>query len=159
MSPSSGTALKSTEPVLEFRTEAKMQMVVSCERPLDMWNMSGRVAQNVQKKPELGKTLKIGYYKEGMVMLGNQAAVLKGAQHPNAAMLMIEFMLSKEGTDVLVLGEGVYSFMKDYKLPAAAEAFMLDISKHKLLGMKEWTGADAQKDFKAVRDDWQKVFQ
>ena len=35
-------------------------------------------------------------------MLGNQAAVIKGAPHPNAAKLLIEFMLSKEGTDVFV---------------------------------------------------------
>lgn len=151
--------LKGQDPVIEFRTEAKMQMVVSCERPLDMFNTSGRIAQNVAKKPELAKALKIGAYKEGQVMLGNQAAVMKGAPHPNAGQLFVEFMLTKEGTDILVEHEGLYSFMKNYQPPAKIAPLLLDLEKTKLVGMKEWTGAEAQKDFKTVRDEWSKVFQ
>jgi ABC-type Fe3+ transport system substrate-binding protein len=149
--------LKATDPVVEFRTEPKMQMVISCQRPLDMWNLSGRVYQNVIKKPDLAKILKIGYYKEGQVMLGNQAAVLKGAPHPNAGQLLVEFLLSKEGTDVFVEGEAVYSFRKGYKPPAAAKPYLLDINEHKLLGLKDWVAA--QKEFKAVRANWQALFQ
>ena len=51
--------LKATKPLIEFRTEPKMQLVISCERPLDMWNLSGRVYQNVLKKPELAKVLRM----------------------------------------------------------------------------------------------------
>jgi iron(III) transport system substrate-binding protein len=149
--------LKATDPLVEFRTEPKMQMVISCQRPLDMWNLSGRVYQNVLKKPELGKVLKIGHYKEGQVMLGNQASVIKGAPHPNAAKLLIEFLLSKEGTDVVVEGEAVNSFLKDYSPPAAAKPYLLDMSSAKLLGMKDWVAAAAQ--FKPVRENWQKMFQ
>src|SRR6516164_1150527 len=76
--------LKATDPLVEFRTEPKMQMVITCQRPLDMWNLSGRVYQNVLKKPDLAKVLKIGHYSEGQVMLGNQAAVIKGAPHRSA---------------------------------------------------------------------------
>ena len=149
--------IKATDPIIEFRTEAKMAMVISCQRPLDMWNLAGRVYQNVIKKPELAKILKIGYYKEGQVMLGNQAAVLKGAPHPNAGKLLLEFLLSKEGTDIVVEGEAVYSFRKGYHPPAAAKPYLLDLSEHKLLGLKDWVAA--QKEFKAVRGDWQAVFQ
>ena len=92
-------------------------------------------------------------------MLGNQAGVLKAGPHPNAGQLMLEFMLSKEGTDILVLGEGLYSFMKGYKSPPEIAHWMLDLDKVKLVGMKQWTGAEAQSDFKAVREAWQKVFQ
>jgi len=148
--------LKATDPIVEFRTEPKMQMVISCQRPLDMWNLSGRVYQNVAKKAGLAKVLKIGSYKEGQVMLGNQAAVIKGAQHPNAGKLLIEFLLSKEGADVVVEGEAIYSFRKGYNPPAAAKPYLLDLSKHKLLGMKDWVGA--QKQFKAVRGTWQDNF-
>lgn len=151
--------IKALDPIIEFRTEAKMQMIVSCERPLDMFNTSGRVIQNVEKKPELAKTLKLGSYKEGQVMLGNQASVMKGSPHPNAGQLMLEFMLGKEGTDILVGGEGLYSFMKGYKAPAEIAPFMLDLDKVKLVGMKQWTGPEAQGDFKSVREAWQKVFQ
>jgi iron(III) transport system substrate-binding protein len=149
--------LKATDPLIEFRTEPKMQMVISCQRPLDMWNLSGRVYQNVLKKPELAKVLKIGTYKEGQVMLGNQAAVLKGAPNPNAAKLLIEFLLSKDGTDIFVEGEAMYSFMKGYKPPKEAQPYLFDVATTKLLGMKDWVGAANQ--YKPVREEWQKYFQ
>jgi iron(III) transport system substrate-binding protein len=148
--------LKATNPLIEFRTEPKMQMVIACERPLDMWNLSGRVYQNVLKKPDLAKVLKIGQYKEGHVMLGNQAAVLKGAPHPNAGKLLIEFLLSKAGADVVVQGEAVYTFLKGYTPPDAAKPYLMDINQVKLIGMKDWVAA--QKKFDQVRDEWQEHF-
>ena len=148
--------LKATDPIVEFRTEPKIQMVISCERPFDMWNLSGRVYQNVLKKPALAKVLRIGHYTEGQVMLGNQASVMKGAPNPTAGKLLIEFMLSKEGTDVFVEHEAVYTFRKNYTPPAAARPYLLDLSKHKLLGLKDWIGS--QKRFKAVRGQWSSYF-
>jgi iron(III) transport system substrate-binding protein len=149
--------VKALDPLVEFRTEPKMQMVITCQRPLDMWNLSGRVYQNILKKADLAKILKIGHYKEGQVMLGNQAAVIKGGPSPNAAKLLIEFMLSKEGTDVFVEGESMYSFMKGYKPPKEAQPYLFDLTTTKLIGLKDWVGAASQS--KPVRDDWQKRFQ
>jgi iron(III) transport system substrate-binding protein len=148
--------LKKTDPLIEFRTEPKMQLVINCERPLDMWNLAGRVYQNVLKKPDLAKVLKIGTYKEGHVILGNQAAVLKGAPHPNAGKLLLEFLLSKEGADVVVQGEAVYTFLKGYTPPEAAKPYLMDLNKQKLLGLKDWIAA--QRQFKAVRKEWQDRF-
>jgi iron(III) transport system substrate-binding protein len=149
--------LKATDPLIEFRTEAKIQMVISCQRPVDMWNLSGRVYQNIEKKPDLAKILKIGSYKEGQVMLGNQAAVIKGAPHPDAAKLLIEFLLSKEGTDVVIDGEAVNTFMAGYTPPADVKPYLLDMSHTKLLGLKDWVAAS--KEFKTVRENWQTIFQ
>jgi iron(III) transport system substrate-binding protein len=149
--------LKATDPLIEFRTEPKMQMVITCQRPFDMWNLSGRVYQNVLKKAELGKVLKVGTYKEGQVMLGNQAAVIKGGPHPNAAKLLIEFMLKKEGTDIFIEGEAMYSFMKGYQPPAETKPWVFDLTKTKLLGLKDWVAA--AKLQKEVRDVWQAKFQ
>jgi iron(III) transport system substrate-binding protein len=149
--------LKATDPIVEFRSEPKMQMVISCQRPLDMWNQTGRVYQNVVKKPDLAQVLKFHPYKEGQVMLGNQAAVLKGAPHPNAGKLLIEFMLSREGTDVLVEGETMYSFLANYKPPAAVARYLFDLSETKLLGLRDWVAA--QELFTAVRAEWQERFQ
>jgi iron(III) transport system substrate-binding protein len=149
--------LKATDPIVEFRTEPKMQMVVTCQRPLDMWNLSGRVYQNVLKQPDLVKSLKIGHYSEGQVMLGNQVGVIKGAPHPNAAKLLIDFMLKKEGTDVFIEGEAMYSFMKGYEPPPETKPYVFDLKKTKLLGLKDWV-ADA-KMAKGVRDAWQARFQ
>ena len=43
-------------------------------------------------------------------MLGNQVAVLKGAQRTRTpASCSIEFLLSEEGSDIFVEGEAVYS--------------------------------------------------
>ncbi|MGY9014277.1 MAG: hypothetical protein ACKVG9_03075, partial [Rhodospirillales bacterium] len=142
--------------VVDFCTEPKMQMLISCQRGFDMWNLSGRVYQNVKKKAGLAKTLKIGYYKEGQVMLGNQTAVFAKAKHPNAGKLLVEFLLSKEGADIFVEGEAIYSFRAGYTPPEAAKPYLLDLSKHKLLGMKDWVGA--QKQFKAVRNEWLENF-
>jgi ABC-type Fe3+ transport system substrate-binding protein len=148
--------LKAQDPLVEFRSEPKMQMVISCERPLDMWNLAGRVYQNVLKKAELAKVLKIGHFKEGQVMLGNQAAVLKGAPHPNAGKLLVEYLLTKEGADVVVQGEAVYTFLDGYTPPEAAKPYLLDIGKIKLLGIKDWVAA--QKQFTAVREAWKQRF-
>lgn len=148
--------LKATDPIVEFRTEPKMQMVVSCQAPMDMWNIAGRVYQNVLKEPALAKSLKVGTYKEGQVILGNQIAVIKGAPHPNAGKLLIEFLLSKEGADVFVEGEAVLTFRKGYTPPEAAKPYVLDLTKHKLLGLKDWVASAA--DYKPVREEWAEAF-
>jgi ABC-type thiamine transport system substrate-binding protein len=149
--------LKATDPLIEFRTEPKMQMVISCQRPLDMWNLTGRVYQNVLKKPDLLKVIKWGTYQEGQVMLGNQAAVIKGAPHPNAAKLFIEYMLSKPGTDTMVVGEMMYTFMKDYTPPPEAQKYLFDMKTTKLLGLKDWVAAQGK--FRELRAEWQAKFQ
>jgi iron(III) transport system substrate-binding protein len=148
--------LKTTDPIIEFRTEPKMQMVISCQRPFDMWNLAGRVYQNVKKKPDLKDKLKLGTYKEGLVALGNQIAVIKGTKNPNAGKLLVEFLLSKAGTDIFVEGEAVYSFRAGYSVPDATKPYLLDLSKEKVLGMKDWVGAS--KKYKTTRDEWSKNF-
>jgi iron(III) transport system substrate-binding protein len=149
--------LKAQDPAIEFRTEAKRQMVMSCERPLDMWNLTGRVLQAEQMDPSLKGKLKFGIYKEGQVMLGNQMAVLKGGPNPNAGKLFVEFMLSKEGADVYVADEILYSFRLNYTPPAEAQPYLFDLNKEKLVGMDDWVGA--QLDFAAAREKWQTYFQ
>ncbi len=148
--------LKATEPLVEFRSEAKIQLVINCERPLDMWITAGRVQQNVERAPKLAEIIKIGSYKEGQVMLGNQAGVLKGAPHPNAAKLLLEFMLRKEGADALVGGESLYTFRKGYVAPDHVKPYVLDLEKTKILGLKDWVAS--AKTFDKLRDEWQEFF-
>lgn len=147
------TKLKATDPLVEFRTEAKMQMVVSCQRPLDMWNLSGRAYQEILKKPDLIKILQFSTYKEGR----NQAAVIKGAPHPNAAKLFIEYMLSKDGTDIMVEDEMMYSFMKDYSPPPQTQHYLFDMNTTKMLGLKDWVAAQSR--FNDLRQEWEAKFQ
>jgi len=149
--------LKVQEPLIEFRTEPKMQLVISCERPLDMWNLTGRVYQNIQKDASLKEKLRWSTYKEGQVMLGNQLAVLKGAPNPNAGKLLVEYLLSKDGADVYSEAETLFSFRAGYTPPAEAQPYLFDLTKEKLIGMDDWV--EAQRDFKPVRDKWQSYFQ
>jgi iron(III) transport system substrate-binding protein len=148
---------KAQEPAIEFRTEAKRQMVIACERPVDMWNITGRILQAEQADPTLKGKLKFGIFKEGQVMLGNQLAVLKGAPNPNAGKLLVEFMLTTEGADAYVADEVLYTFREGYTPPEVARPYMFDLDKTKLVGMEDWVSA--QKDFKAVREKWQTYFQ
>lgn len=148
--------MKATKPIVMFRTEPRIQTVINCERPVDMFNLTGRIYQNVLKKPSLAKIIKSSHFKEGQVMLGNQAGVIKGSPHPNAGKLLLEFLMSKEGTDIYVGNEAIYSFRENYTPPANVRPFLMDLSKVKLIGLKDWVAA--QRSFKAVRGEWLKVF-
>ncbi len=148
--------LKATEPIVEFRSEAKIQLVINCERPFDMWITAGRVQQNVEREAKLADIIKIGSYKEGQVMLGNQAGVLKGAPHPNAGKLLLEFMLRKEGADALVGGESLYTFRSGYVVPDHVKPYVLDLQKTKILGLKDWVAS--AKQFDKLRDEWLEFF-
>jgi ABC-type Fe3+ transport system substrate-binding protein len=79
-----------------------------------------------------------------------------GAQHLNAAKLLVEFLMSKEGADVYVEGEALYSFRAGYEPPADAKPYLMDLSKVKMLRLKDWVGA--QELFKEERGAWQDVF-
>jgi ABC-type Fe3+ transport system substrate-binding protein len=115
-----------------------------------------RLPERQEKARALAKILRVGSLKEGQVMLGNQAAVPKGAPHPNAGKLLLEFLLTKEGADVFVGGEAVYSFREGYTPPAHVRPYLLDLSKTKLLGLKDWIGA--AKKVKGIRNKWTAQF-
>ena len=66
-------------------------------------------------------------------------------------------MLSKEGTDIFIEGEAMYSFMKGYTPPPETKPYVFDLTKTKLLGLKDWVAAS--KLAKEVRDEWQARFQ
>ncbi|MEK6711127.1 MAG: ABC transporter substrate-binding protein, partial [Nitrospinota bacterium] len=149
--------LKALDPVVAFRTEEKMQRVVNCEQPVDMWNISGRALQKIKEKPELAKGLKWGTYKEGMVLFGQHAAIVKGAKNPNAAKLWVDFLLTKEAADIVAEMEAsFYTFLKDYEPPASMKEYMIDFKKVKFLPIKDPVGA--AKQFKKMHEEWQEVF-
>ena len=150
--------LKATDPLVAFRTEGKMQMVINCERPVDMWNLTGRVLQAVEKDSTLAKKLRWGVYKEGQVLINRQMAVMKGAPHPNAGKLFAEFLLSKEGIDIMVEREvSIISYRKGYVPPESVKKYALDLSKIKVIGIRD--ELETNKQFKGMREAWGKVFQ
>lgn len=150
--------LKAQDPLVAFRTEGKMQMVINCERPVDMWNLAGRVLQAIEKDASLAKNLRWGTYKEGQVLLTRQMAVMKGAPHPNAGKLFVEFLLSKEGIDIMTEREvATISYREGYAPPASVKQYALDLKDIKVIGIKDELATNKQ--FKKMRGEWRKVFQ
>ena len=145
-----------TKPAIIFRSEQRIQAVIACERPVDMWGITSRIYQHSLKKPHLKKILKIGYYKEGQPLLGNQMVVPKGSPHPNAAKLLVEFFLSEDGTRTYVENELMFTFLKGFKIPEKVRPFIVDLSKTKSIGLKDWVKAGNR--YKGVRDTWKKYF-
>ena len=151
------TGLKAQDPVVRVPHRAE-------DADVDLVRAGVRYVEHhrpripdVLKQPKLASVLKTGTYKEGQVMLGNQMGVLKGAPHPNAGKLLVEFLLSEEGADIYVEGEALYSFRSNHTVPDAAKPYLFDLNKEKLIGMEDWVGA--QGDFKSVRSKWQSYFQ
>ena len=152
------TKLKAQAPLIAFRTEPKMQMVINCERPIDMWNLSGRAFQSIEKEPSLAKKLRWGTFKEGQVLLNRQAAVMKGAPHPNAGKLFLEFLLSEEGLNILSEREAsILTYREGYKALESVQKYLIDLNTVKVLGVKDEVEAYTQ--FKELRARWRKVFQ
>ncbi|MDH3315547.1 MAG: ABC transporter substrate-binding protein [Betaproteobacteria bacterium] len=150
--------LKAQDPLVAFRTEGKMQMVINCERPVDMWNLAGRVLQAIEKDPTLAKKLRWGTYKEGQVLMTRQMAAMKGAPHPNAGKLFVEFLLSEEGIDIMTEREvATISYREGYTPPASVKQYALDLKDIKVLGIKDELATNKQ--FKGMRQEWRKVFQ
>lgn len=143
-----------TAPIIMFRTEPKMQKVISCERPLDMWNLAGRVHQNRLKDPTLA--LGIGTFAEGMLMHGNYMAIPRGAPHPNAAKLFYDFLLRPEGQTELVRGEAVYSFLKDFTPPAEVQDLIRPLAELNLLSL-DWENV-TQDRLEQARAVWKRIF-
>jgi iron(III) transport system substrate-binding protein len=143
-----------TEPITMFRTEPKMQKVISCERPIDMWNLAGRVYQNRLKDASLD--LGVGVFKEGMLMHGNYMAIPKGAPHPNAAKLFYDFLLRPEGQTELIRGEAVYSFMLDFTPPPEVQDLITPLAELKLLPL-DWQNVTKDR-LEDGRKQWKSVF-
>lgn len=144
-----------TDPIIMFRTEPKMQKVVSCERPLDMWNLAGRVHQNKLKDASLD--IGVGTFEEGMLMHGNYMAIPEGASHPNAAKLFYDFLLRPEGQTALVRGEAAYSFLQGFTPPAEVQDLITPLDQLKLLSL-DWQNV-TQDRLEEGRDEWKSVFQ
>ena len=82
---------------------------------------------------------------------------MKGAKNPNAAVLWLDFLLTKEAADIVAANEvSFYTMLKGYEPPASVKKYMMDLDKVKTLPIKDQTAA--AKKFKKMRSDWQKVF-
>jgi iron(III) transport system substrate-binding protein len=145
--------VETTQPAIFFRTEESLQKVMSCEYPIQLWQLSGRVYQRVQEDPALD--LGVAYPQEGVVLLGVPIAIVKGSRHPNAAKLFLEFLLSEEGMTAFITGEGVFSLREGFKVPEAVRKFTPDVASVKAMPV-DWSALTIP-EVRRIQNEFRKV--
>ncbi len=142
-----------TQPVIIFRTEESLQKVMSCEYPIQLWQLSGRVYQRVEEDPTLD--LGVAWPREGVVVLGVPIAIIKGTKRPNAAKLLMDFLLSDEGMREYISGEGVFSLREGLQIPEAVKKYTPVVDEVKAMPVN-W-GALTLSEVRKVQDEFRKV--
>jgi len=142
-----------TQPAIFFRTEENMQKAISCEYPISVWQLSGRVYQRMQEDPTLN--LGVAWPQEGLTLLPLPFGILKGAPHPNAAKLLIEFFLSEEGVREYISGEAIFSLREGFKVPEVVRRYTPGVAQVKFLPFN-WDSFTLQAVRKA-QDDFRRV--
>lgn len=142
-----------TQPAIFFRTEEVLQKTVSCEYPIALWQLPGRVFQRRTEDPSLD--LGFAWPEEGVTLLGVQIAIFKGSRHPNAAKLFLDFVMSEEGMREYVGGEAYFTFREGFKLPEPVRPYMLPLEQLKSLPMN-WPALTLS-EVRRVQNDFRKV--
>jgi iron(III) transport system substrate-binding protein len=141
------------QPAIVYRTEESLQKVISCEYPIQNWQSPGRVYERAREDPSLD--LGVAWPQEGVVVLGVPMAILKGSRRPNAARLLVDFLLSEEGMRLYLDAELRFSLREGMALPEAGKRYMPEIDQVKALPMN-WAALTLQEVRKA-QDDFRRV--
>ena len=142
------------QPAILFRTEEVLQKGMSCEYPLSIFQLSGRVYQRAREDPALDMTF--AWPQEGVVVLGWPMAILKGTRHPNAAKLLMDHLLSAEGMQEMLIGEGVFSFREGLKIPEAVQKYVPAVDRVKSIPVN-WAALNLA-EVKKIQNEFRKVF-
>src|SRR6266852_1056418 len=143
-----------TQPVLILPTQEVTQKLIACEYGIAMWNLHGRVYQTHRENPK--SELTWANPREGVVVLASHLAILKGAPHPNAAKLFVDFLLSEEGARLFALGEGAFVFRDGFNPPAEVAPFLPALDQLKAVPM-DWARITNQ-DRERARENFRKAF-
>jgi iron(III) transport system substrate-binding protein len=101
-----------------------------------------------------GAKLKFLLPQEGVVLLPQATFIIKGAPHPAAARLWIDFILSEVGQEILVRDEALISGRTGFKSPIPEYAPSID-SLH-LINV-DWHAVSSA-DMKKAREEWINIF-
>jgi len=145
--------VETTQPAIFYRTEESLQKVISCEYPIQNFQLSGRVYQREQEDSTLN--LGVSWPVEGVVVLGVPMAILKGTKHPNAAKLLVDFFLSEEGMYEYILHEGLFSFRAGFRVPDPVRKYTPDVDQVKALPVN-WPALTLA-EIKKVQDQFRKI--
>ena len=90
------------------------------------------------------------------MVLASHLAILKGAPHPNAAKLFVDFLLSEEGATLFARGEGAFVFRDGFTPPAEVAPFLPALDQVKAVPM-DWARITNQ-DRERARENFRKAF-
>ncbi len=145
--------VEATQPAIFFRTEEILQKKISCEYPIALWQLPGRVYQRAQEDPTLD--LALAWPQEGVVLLGRHMAILKGSRRPHAAKLLMDFLLGEEGMREFVAGEGTFSLREGFQMPPAVQAYLPELGKVKSMPV-HWAGLTLA-EVRRIQNEFRKV--
>jgi iron(III) transport system substrate-binding protein len=97
-----------------------------------------------------GNPVAVSYPSDGAMLLIGPTAVLKGAKHPNAAKLFINYLLTGEAAKVIV-AEYEQSVSIDAPLPPSGPA-LKDI-KTAIVSLE-----DTMRDLAMIQEKWKELF-
>ena len=100
---------KDRDILLTLGNEAAIASVVSGERPVS-WGVSGYRA--IEAKSE-GSPIELIVWEEGVALAQFIGVVPAKAPHPNAARLLLRWLMTPEGQELLVKNVNQYSARKD----------------------------------------------
>jgi iron(III) transport system substrate-binding protein len=100
---------KDRDILLTQGNEAAVSGVVTGERPVS-WGVSGYRALEAKQE---GAPIELIYWQEGTALADFFVAVPEKAPHPNAARLLVRWLLTPEGQELIVKNAHFYSSRKD----------------------------------------------
>jgi iron(III) transport system substrate-binding protein len=143
-------ALAEKKPTFIYRSELSAQRVLTGQDLLAMGGGAARVMTADQK----GAKLKVLYPADGFTLLPQSTFILKGAAHPTAAKLWIDFILSEEGQKLLTTKEALISGRAGFNSPIPDIA--PDLGSVKAIKV-DWKAMNSD-TLKKYRDEWESIF-
>ena len=122
-------------------------IMISAERPVATVH-SGRMSSGMKG----GQPIAIVYPKEGAILISYAIAVIKGTGNPNAAELFLNFVMSREGQDVIVKKGGYYPSRNDVDPPALLKA-LPEFKTH----VTDWDWLMVEDNAIELKDRWKKT--
>lgn len=143
-------AVAAKKPTFIGRSELSAQRVITGQ---DLMAFGGNPSRVLQANAK-GSHLKILYPQEGFTFLPQSTFIMKGAPHPNAAKLWIDFVLSETGQQLLAREEALISGRAGFQSPVPDVA--PDLGSLKIIAVN-WQKMTTD-DLKKYRDEWVDIF-
>ena len=138
------------KPNFLVRSEQIVARVVSGEDQMAYFGMPTRAYQ----ANERGARITFLLPQEGVVLLPQATFIIKGAPHPAAARLWIDFILSQTAQEILVTNEALISGRTGFTSPIPDYAPSID-ALH--LIKVDWKSVSTA-DMKKAREEWSSIF-